>query len=272
MDINSFFQILSYPFVTKALVVGVLVALCAALLGVILILKHYSLIGHGLGDVGFASISLALALGISPIYVAMPIVIVAAILIMFFSQRKGVAGDVAIGIVATSALSLGVIITALTNGFNVDVYNYMFGSILALNNADVILSVVLSVIVIGVFILCYNRLFLITSDEDFAKASGINVGKYQFLIAFLTGVTVVIGMEMMGSLLISSLIIFPGVTGKKIARSFKGLIIIAAIISVFCLLVGLLASFLFSIPTGACIVAANIVLLLIVTLIKKIIQ
>lgn len=164
---------LSYPFVQRAIAAGVMISLCAALLGVILVLKRYSLIGHGLGDVGFASTSLAVALGLPVMAVSIPIVVVAACLIMFWSQRSKTGGDTAIGMVATGALSIGVIITAMSSGFNVDVNGYMFGSILAMSRDDVVFSVVLSIVILVLFILFYNRLFLITFDENFAKASGI---------------------------------------------------------------------------------------------------
>ena len=184
-------EALSYPFVQRAIAAGVMISLCAALLGVILVLKQYSLIGHGLGDVGFASTSLAVALGLPVMAVSIPIVVIAACLIMFWSQRSKTGGDTAIGMVATGALSIGVIITAMSSGFNVDVNGYMFGSILAMSREDVIFSVVLSIVILVLFVVFYNRLFLITFDENFAKASGIRVGFYQFLIALLTALTVV---------------------------------------------------------------------------------
>ena len=186
MNLNELINILSYPFMTRAIIVGILVSLCASLLGVILVLKRYSLIGHGLSDVGFASLSLAMAIGISPVYVATPIVIIASFIIMYVSQNKKINGDIAIGIFSTSALAFGVIITAFSKGFNMDVYSYMFGSILAMSRNDVTMSIILSVIVISIFIIFYNRLFLITSEEDFAKAIGINITFYQFLISLLS--------------------------------------------------------------------------------------
>lgn len=263
-------ELFSYPFITRALIVGTLVSVCAAILGVILVLKKYSLIGHGLSDVGFASLSFALAFSLSPFLVATPIMIVTSFIIMYISQNKKINGDVAIGIFSTGALALGVIITALTKGFNVDVYGYMFGSILAMSQSDVILSVILAVAVILVFVIFYNKLFLITLDENFAKASGVNVMFYQFLISFLTAITVVLGMRMMGTLLISSLIIFPAFIAKKISRSFKGLMIISAMISAICFVVGIILSFEFNIPTGAGIVSVNIILALVVSIFNKV--
>lgn len=262
-------RMFSYPLVTNSIAVGVLVSLCAALLGVILVLKKYSLIGHGLADIGFASLSLALALGLPPLYVSMPIVIIASIVIMGVSQKRAVAGDVAIGVAATSALAIGIMITALSGGFNIDVYDYMFGSIVAIESSDIVMSVVLAVIVLGMFLLFYNRLFLITCDEDFARASGINVTMYQFLISLLTALTVVIGMRLMGTLLISSLIIFPAITARKLVRSFKALVVLASAISVLCFVLGIFLSFFVNLPTGAAIVAVNIAAMLLSALISR---
>jgi len=253
-NFHTLIKIFTYPFIA-----GILISLCAALLGVILVLKHYSLIGHGLADVGFAASSAAVAFGLPIMAVSMPAVIVASFMIMAYSQKKGVAGDTALGIVAASSIAAGSILISLKRGFNIDVANYMFGSILAMSFADIIISLVLAVVVISLFVLFYNRIFLITVDETFASASGINVTLYQFLISFLTALTVVVGMKMMGTLLISSLVIIPAVTAKKISGSFKGLIINSSVISVVCFILGMIVSVLFNIPTGAGIVAASVI-------------
>lgn len=261
MSFDDLLSVLSYPFMIRAIIVGVLVSFCASLLGVILVLKRYSLIGHGLSDVGFASLALALAVGASPIYVATPIVIAASFVIMYVSQNKRINGDVAIGIFSTGALSFGIIITAVSKGFNMDIYSYMFGSVLAMSSFDVVVSVALSVVVIATFVIFYNRLFIVTADEDFARAIGINVTFYQFLISFLTALTVVVGMRMIGTLLISSLIIFPAIIARRFVRSFKYLVLLSALISVFCFIFGILISFFYNLPTGAGIVLVNIILL-----------
>lgn len=268
MNINEIVNILSYPFMVRAIIVGILVSFCAALLGVVLILKRYALIGHGLSDVGFAALSLATAIGVSPIYVATPIVIIASFIIMYISQSKKINGDIAIGIFSTGALSFGVIITAFSRGFNMDVYSYMFGSILAMNRTDLFVSLFLSVIVIFTFILFYNRLFIISADEDFARAIGINIRFYQFLISLLTALTVVVGMRMMGTLLISSLIIFPAFIAKKFVRSFKYLVVLSALFSILCFVLGLIASLVFDLPTGAGIVLVNIIVLILCSVIN----
>ncbi len=261
-------NLFSYPFMTRALVTGTAISFCAALLGVILVLKRYSMIGHGLADVAFAAVSLAVALGLSPsqhIFITLPVVIAASFVIMNLTKR-GAKGDVAIGMVSTGALSAGVIITAVSKGFNVDVYNYMFGSILAADESDMYLSLAVVAIVLVIFIICYNRLFLITYDESFAEASGINVTFYQFLISFLTALTIVIGMKIMGTLLISSLIIFPAITARRLVHSFKSLVCLSALVSVLCFFAGLCLSYFLNLPTGASVVAANIILCAVVSL------
>lgn len=265
-------ELFKYPFIVRAFIAGILIALCAALLGTVLVLKHYSLIGHGLADVGFASLSVAVAFGLPPMAVSVPVVIIASFIIMAYSQRKGIAGDTALGIVATSSIAVGVIVTSLKKGFNADVYNYMFGSILAMSAADTVISLCLAIVVIGIFILFYNRIFLITADENFAVSSGINVSFYQFLISFLTALTVVVGMKMMGTLLISSLIIVPAVTARKIAGSFKTLIILSSVISVICFALGMAVSVIANIPTGAGIVSVSVGFMIVVGVINGVVK
>lgn len=254
-------NLLSYTFMQRAILCGIAISFSAALIGVILTLKNYSMIGHGLGEVGFAALSLAVALNLSPIAVSIPIVIIAAIIIMFISQKKGESADIIIALVATGALALGVIITSFSSGFGTDSYNYMFGSILAMTRSDVLLSIILTILSIGIYIVFYNRLFLITFDEKYAKACGISVSLYQFLIALITALVVVVGMRMMGTLLISSLIVFPAIIAKKFTTSFKGLVVMSVLTSVICFLIGIFVSFFLNMPTGAGIVLVYIILL-----------
>lgn len=258
---NDIMNLLSYTFMQRAILCGIAISFSAALIGVILTLKNYSMIGHGLGEVGFAALSLAVALNLEPITVSIPIVIIAAIVIMFISQKKGESADIIIALVATGALALGVIITSFTSGFGTDSYNYMFGSILAMNQKDVILSIILTVLSIGIYIVFYNRLFLVTFDEKYAKTTGINVTFYQFLIALLTALVVVVGMRMMGTMLISSLIVFPAIIAKKFTTSFKGLVVMSTLTSVICFIIGIFTSFFLNMPTGAGIVLVYIILL-----------
>ena len=258
---NEIISLFSYVFFKRALICGIAVSFSAALIGVVLVLKNYSMIGHGLGEVGFAALALAAALNLPVLSVSIPLVIIASIIIMFISQKKGEHGEVMVALVASGALAFGVIVTALTSGFGANTYNYMFGSILAMTKSDVILSIFLAIGSILIYIIFYNRLFLITFDEKFAKSSGINVTLYQFLISILTAFIIVIGMRMMGTLLISSLIVFPCIISKKTTISFKGLVIMSGLISVICFCLGIIASFYLDLPTGAVIVAIYYLLL-----------
>ena len=252
----------SYTFLIRALVVGLLISLCAALLGVSLVLKRYAMIGDGLSHVGFGALALAAVMNWAPLVVAVPVVIIAAFFLLRISESRKLKGDSAIALISTSSLAIGVMAVSLTSGMNTDVNNYLFGSILAMSDADVILSVGLSVVVLILFLLCYSRIFAVTFDESFARATGIHTGAYNVLIAVLTAVTIVLGMRMMGALLISALIIFPALSAMRVCKSFKSVIILAACISVFCFLVGLLVSYLFNTPTGATVVIADLVVFL----------
>lgn len=253
-------QLLSYEFIVRALIVGTLVSLCAALLGVSLVLKRYSMIGDGLSHVGFGALSIAMALNLSPLQVSIPIVVLAAFLLLRISENSKIKGDAAIALIASGSLAVGVIVTSLTTGMNTDVNSYMFGSILAMSQSDVYLSVGLSIVVLILFVLFYNKLFAITFDENFALATGTKVGAYNTLLALLTAITIVVGMRIMGALLISSLVIFPALTSMRVFQSFKGVVICSALVSVVCFVIGISGSFVFSTPAGASVVAANILM------------
>lgn len=264
---DTVIEMLSYPFMTRAFLVGSLVALCSALLGVSLVLKRYSMIGDGLSHVGFGAMAIAAAMKAAPLTVAIPVVIVAAILLLRISGNAKIKGDAAIALISTTSLAVGVMVISLTTGMNTDVYNYMFGSILAMSAEDVKLSLVLSVFVLILFIVFYHKIFAITFDETFARATGVKAGVYNTLIAVLTAVTIVLGMRMMGALLISSLIIFPALTSMRVCRTFKSVIINAAVISVVCLIAGVTLSYVAATPAGASVVLANLVMMVLYTVV-----
>ena len=255
---TEFIHMFSYHFMQRALIVGVLVSLCAALLGVSLVLKRYSMIGDGLSHVGFGALAIASALGFAPLAFTVPVVVVAAILLLRLSRSSRVHGDAAIAIISSSALAIGVITVSLTTGMNTEVSSYMFGSILSLSRSDAILSVVLSLAVLVLFILFYPRIFAVTFDETFSRATGTKTELYNTLLAVLTAVTVVLGMRMMGALLISSLIIFPALSAMRVCKGFKAVVLCSAAISVMCFLVGITASYFLETPTGASIVVADL--------------
>ena len=252
----------SYSFMVRAMVVGGLVALIASILGVVLVLKRYSMIGDGLSHVGFGAMAISLAFNEAPLVFAIPIVIVAAFLLLRVSENSKIKGDAAIGLISSSSLAIGMIVNALSNGTNIDLNSYMFGSILAIEKSEMVLCVVLGIVIIGVFIFFYNPIFAITFDENFAKATGLKVEVYKTVLSILTALTIVIGMRIMGTLLISSLIIFPALSAMRITKKFKRVMIISVIISLICFFAGLVSSYLIEIPTGASIVVSNLIMFL----------
>lgn len=256
---NIILEMLSYPFLVRAFAGGIFVSLCASLLGVSLVLKRYSMIGDGLSHVSFGALSVAIAVGWSPLAVSIPVVVLAAFFLLRITENGKVKSDAAIAMISASALAVGILVTSMTTGMTTDISSYMFGSILAMTPSDVRLSVVLSVIVLGLFIFCYHKLFAVTFDENFAKATGVRVGFYNILIAILTAVTIVLGMRMMGAMLISSLIIFPALTSMRVFKSFFGVIISSGLISVICFFAGMVVSYTFSTPAGASVVVANLI-------------
>ena len=262
---NDILELLSYPFVYRALIAGSLISVCASVLGVILVLKHYSLIGHGLSEIGFASLSLSSALNLPAMYVAAPSVFASSFVIMFVSRKYRTAGDIAIAAASSSALALGIAISSLS-GKTSNMNSYLFGSVLAVDEVDLVTAVILSVIVIVTFIVLYNRLFLITYNEDYARSLGINTALYQMIISVLTALVVVMGMKMTGTLLISGVIILPAVTAKIIASGFKSLVIISGVISFVAFIGGLTLSFVFNIPAGAGVILMNTAVLILVRL------
>lgn len=259
MGINLVGEMISYPFMTRAIVVGVLVALCAALLGVSLVLKRYAMIGDGLSHVGFAGLAIAMGLSLAPLYVSIPLVLVAAFLLLRISENSSIKGDSAIALISTGSLAVGVMIISMSSGLSTDVCNVMFGSILAMKTSDVIWSVALSIVVLSLYLVFYEKIFAVTFDEDFAKATGTKAGTYNMLLAFLTAITIVLGMQLMGTLLISALVIFPGLTSMRLFKSFRGVVLGAAVLSVVCFMIGITISYGLSTPAGASVVCVHLV-------------
>lgn len=272
---SEFEGYMAYPFIRRALIVGLSVSLCAALLGVSLVLKRYSMIGDGLSHVGFGALAVAMALGYvgasspfyriaqaisgQPILFTMAVVMLAAFLLLRLNSFSRIKGDAAIAILSTGALALGVVVVSVTDGMNIDITNYMFGSILSVSDADVIYALILCGAVLVLFAAFYHRIFAVTFDEGFARATGVRAGAYNMLLAGLTAVTIVMGMRLMGTMLISSLIIFPALTAMRVFSRFRHVVICAAVVSSVCFVLGLMLSCVYSLPTGAAVVAVNIV-------------
>lgn len=255
---------LSYSFVRYALIAGVLISLCAALLGVSLVLKRYSMIGDGLSHVAFGAMSIAAVLSLAPMTVAMPVTIIAAVVLLGLNSNGKIKGDAAIAMISVGALALGyLLLNVFQTASNVsgDVCSTLFGStsILTLSVSDVWLCVGLAILVILTFVIFYHKIFAVTFDEEFARATGTNVRAYNILIAVVTAVVIVLAMNLVGALLISALIIFPALSAMRVFKSFRAVMASAAVISVLCSVLGILASVIYGTPVGSTIVAADIV-------------
>ena len=254
----------TYSFVQNAVIVGVLIAMCSSLLGVTLVLKRFSFIGDGLSHVAFGAIAIASVLKLSNnMLLVVPVTIVFAILLLRAGQNAKIKGDAAIAMLSVGALGIGYLlmnIFASSSNLSGDVCSTLFGStsILTLTATDVWLCVGMSVIVIAVFILFYNKIFAVTFDEDFARATGIKASAYNLLIAVIIAIIIVLAMNLVGSLLISALVIFPALSAMRVFKSFKAVIICSAVFSVVCALLGILIAILAGTPVGSTIVAVDI--------------
>ncbi len=268
--LGSILEMFSYSFMVRAIIVGILVSLCSALLGTSLVLKRYSMIGDGLSHMGFAALSVAYAANLAPLAVAIPVCVVAAFLLLRMNDNSKIKGDAATALMCSGSLAVGVMTVSLTTGMNTEISNYMFGSILAMSKSDVQISIVLSIAVIALFVIFYPRIFAVTFDENFAKATGTRSNVYNMVIALLTAVTVVLGMRMMGTLLISSLIVFPSLSAMRVCKRFRSVVITSVIISILCFCIGIYVSYNYSTPTGASIVIANIIAFALLSAVEKI--
>lgn len=270
---------LSYPFVRYALIAGVLISLCAGLLGVTLVLKRYSMIGDGLSHVAFGAMAIAAVTGLAPMTVALPVTVAAAVLLLLANERGLIKGDAAIAMLSAGALAVGYLLLNLfpstgTGSLSGDVCSSLFGStsMMTLSPSDVWLCVILCAVVLGFFILCYHRIFAVTFDQTFATATGLSSRVYNFAIAAVSGVVIVMAMKLVGALLISALIIFPALSSMRLFKSFRSVMVVAAILAVAGSLAGLILSLLFSTPTGATVVVVHIVIFGIFSILKMILK
>ncbi|SNB46958.1 metal ABC transporter permease [Geobacter sp. DSM 9736] len=269
MDIN---EILSYGFMQRALVTGVLIAVLCAILGVFLVLRRFSLIGDGLAHVTFGSVALALLLRISPGYVtvaAIPLVLLSSLGILKLSEKARVFGDAAIGIVSSLGIALGVLLASVAGGFNVDLFSYLFGNILSISETEMVIAAVLFTVVIVTVALFFNDLFAITFDEELARSSGIRADRINAVLVLMTALTVVLAMKVVGIMLISALLILPAVTALQVARGFTTTILTAAAAAVCSVVLGIFASFALNLPSGGTIVMVSLLLFALAFIIKK---
>ena len=255
---------LSFPFVRYALIVGILISLCAALLGVILVLKRFSYIGEGLSHTAFGTMAIAAILNLTnDSLLVIPVTIICAILLLKTSQNKKINGDALIAIISVSALAIGYLLLNIfdaSSNISADVCTTLFGStsILTLSSGDVWTTIALTLIVIIFFILFYNKIFAVTFDENFAKASGTKIELFNIFLATIIAIVIVVAMNLVGSLLVSALVIFPSLSAMRVFKSFKGVTICSACISIVCAFIGLILSILFGTPVGSTIIAVNI--------------
>lgn len=277
--LSNLLHYFSYPFVRYAVVAGILISLCAGLLGVILVLKRYAMIGDGLSHVAFGAMAVAAVLGFAPMTVALPVTVAVAVLLLLAGEKRLIKGDSAIAMLSAGSLAVGYLLLNLfpssdTGSLSGDVCASLFGStsMMTLSPTDVWLCVALSVAVIGFFILFYHKIFAVTFDEGFATSSGVRVRMYNFLIAAISGVVIVLAMKLVGALLISALIIFPALSAMRVFRSFRGVVICSAVLAVVGSLTGLLVALLLSTPTGASVAVVHILLFIGFTIVGKLIR
>ena len=278
--ISKLLYYLQYPFVRYAIIVGILISLCSSLLGVTLVLKRYSFIGDGLSHVAFGAMAIAAVMRLTN---DMPLVLTVTVLSAIFLLQKGqsakINGDASIGMISVSALAIGYMLmnlfpTSASANISADVCTTLFGStsILTLSREDVVLCVVLSIAVLIVFFLFYNKIFAVTFDENFAKATGVKTGAYNLMIAALIAVIIVLAMNLVGSLLISALVIFPAISAMQLHKSFLSVTIASALISVICATVGMIVSILSGTPIGSTIVVADLIAFVIYTILSRILK
>lgn len=272
LDFSELSSYFAMPFMQRAFIVGLVVSLCSSLLGVSLVLKRYSMIGDGLSHVGFGTLTVAAAMNFASksMLISIPVVVLSAFLLLRLNENSKIKGDSAIALISTSALAIGYTVSYTSSSTsNMDVCNFMFGNLLTIKENEVLPCLVLSVVVLVLFVFLYNKIFAVTFDETFAKATGTRSGLYNMMIAFLTAITIVMGMKIMGTLLISALIIFPALTSMRLCKSFKGVIICSAVISVICCAAGIIAGVMLGTPTGSSIVLCDLALFLIFSLISS---
>ncbi|MFA5995389.1 MAG: metal ABC transporter permease [Patescibacteria group bacterium] len=263
-------HLLQYGFIQKAFLAGSFVAITCAALGMFLVLRKMSLIGDGLAHVSFGAIALGLWLGFYPFYIAVPIVMLSSLLILKITTRAKLYGDAAIGIVSAVGIASGVILASRAQGFNIDLFSYLFGNILSISTSEVVLSIVLSIIVLAVLTWFYWDLFSATFDADYAKTTGIKTNFINTVLTLLTALTVILSVKMVGVMLVSALLILPAVTALQLAKTFKAALLYAVLFSMLSVLTGITASFLLDLPTGATIVLINAAWFGITVLYKKI--
>jgi zinc transport system permease protein len=251
-------EIMSHGFMQRALIAGSFVALSCSTLGLFLVLRRLSLIGDGLAHVTFGSVAVGLLLRVYPLYVAIPIVLAGSLGIVKLTERTGIYGDAAIGVVSSAGIAIGIILASVAGGFNVDLFSYLFGNILSITEGEVVTALLLSVLSVAVICIYYRDLLFITFNEELAAASGVKTKRVNSILVLLTALTVVLAMRVVGVMLISALLILPPVTALQMARGFKSAMIVSGVTGLLSVVTGVFASFVTDLPTGATIVIVNL--------------
>ena len=270
MELNN---ILHYEFVQRAFLAGVLIASVASILGVFLVLRRFSLIGDGLAHVTFGSVAVVMLIGISPLYItlaALPLVMLSSLAILKLTHSQRIQGDAAIGIVSSVGIATGIVLTSLSNGYNVDLFSYLFGNILTVTRIELFLSFIVFITVIATVIIFYDDLLAITFDEDLAKTMGVKTNKINIILFLLTAVVAVLAMKVAGIMLVSSMLILPPLTALQLSLSFRMTIFVSVLFSILSVICGIFLAFLLNLPTGGTIVLLNIGFLLFIFGAKRI--
>ena len=266
-------EIFNYEFVQRAFAAGILIAIVSSILGVFLVLRRFSLIGDGLAHITFGSVAFVMFLGVSPLYItlaALPIVMASSLAILKLTHSKRIQGDAAIGVVSSVGIASGIILASLSNGYNIDLFSYLFGNILTVTRIELILSFIVFLIVTAIVIIFYNDFFAVTFDEELARTMGIKTGRINAILFLLTAVAAVLAMKVAGIMLVSAMLILPPLTALQLSLSFKVTIIAAAFFSILSVICGIIAAFLLNLPVGGTIVIFNIGFLLFISGAKKI--
>jgi len=263
---------MQYSFMRRALIAGTLIGISSSVIGVFLVLRRMSMIGDGLAHVCFATVAIGLLLRTAPLTISIPLVMAASILILKLTEKTNLYGDAAIGLIAGSGVAAGVMIASLAGGFNIDLFSYLFGNILSIGASEMIIAIALSVIVLAFVYLFYYDLFSVTYDEEFASVTGIKVKRINLMLTVLTSLIVVLGVRVAGTMLISSLIIFPAVIALQISKSFRTVLLLSALIAVISVISGILVSFVANLPAGASIVLINALFFLLTLIFKKVLS
>ena len=272
MDLSNFFN---YEFVQRAFIAGILIAAISSILGVFLVLRRFSLIGDGLAHVTFGSVAVVMLMGVSPLYItlaALPLVMISSIAILKLTGSKRIQGDAAIGIVSSIGIATGIVLASLSGGYNLDLFSYLFGNILTVTQAELLLSLMVFIIVVAAVMIFYDDLLAVTFDEELAQSMGIKTKRINMILFLLTAVAAVLAMKIAGIMLVSAMLILPPLTALQLSLSFKTTIFSSALISVLSVLCGLLLAFLLNLPAGGTIVMVNICFLLVVLGTKKILS